>query len=412
MRSFPTLSIGPSDRVLFCCAFLFLSVCSLPRPSRAADESPFQFSGSLKTYFTNVGGTVWMGDTSGFVWDTPLRARLFYKPADGVGFEAVEEITSRYQSGAGFVASLLGATPSSPYRVKDFDRFIAGSNEGDGTKLLQNLDRLSTSLHFGRLDVTVGRQAISFGSARAVNPTDVFMAIEIQNPDHENRSGIDAVRTRYAWSDLGELDAGWVVGKDARWEDSAVFLKPRIHLLGLDVAPMGVVYRKNLLAGLDLQGSIAGAGTWFEGAFVHPYPSEKPYVKVSTGFDYNFGENLYAFLEYHYNGAGEGNPADYGHPAHLQDYRDGTDFLLGRQYLIPSLTYQATPLMSVQSKILTNLADPSILVMLLWDYNIAKNLYLDVGAAVPIGSGLVKHAPSSEYGLYPSFQYIYSRFYF
>jgi hypothetical protein len=337
---------------------------------------------------------------------------LFYKPAEGISFEAVEELTSRYQSGAGFVVSLIGATPPSPYRVKDFDRFIAGSNEGDGTKLLQNLDRFSSSLHIGRLDVTVGRQAIGFGSARAVNPTDVFTAIGIQNPDHENRSGIDAVRMRYAWSDLDELDAGYVAGKDARWEDSAVFLRPRVHLLGMDVAPIGVAYRRNLLVGLDLQGSIAGAGTWFEGAFVHPILSETSYAKFSTGFDYNFGNNLYAFLEYHYNGAGEANPADYAHPTHIDAYLDGTDFLLGRQYLIPSISYQATALMSVQSKVLTNLGDPSVLVMLLWDYNFMKNFYLDAGVAVPIGSGIVKHAPSSEYGLYPSFQYLYSRFYF
>jgi len=396
--------------LLFVLSF-FMSAFA-PGFSGAAEDSSLQLSGSLKTYFFNIGSTTWMGDTSGWTWDTPLRARLFYKPGDTFSFEAEEELTSRYQSGASLVVSYLGSARPSSYRIWDMNRYWAGSNSGDGAKLLQNLDRFSSTVHLGKLDITSGRQAISFGSARAVNPTDLFTTFQIENPDRENRSGVDALRARYAWSDLGELDAGYVAGKDARWDQSAVFVRPRLHLWGVDVTPLGMIYRKNRLAGLDLQGSIGGAGAWIEGALVHPGCSEKTYPRVSAGFDYNFGLKIYAFLEYHYNGAGELNPADYPHPSHLTAYEDGTIYLLGRNYLIPSLTYQVSTLISLQSKLLINISDQSILAMMQWEHNIAKNFYLDIGAAVPMGSGLKGRVPTSEYGLYPSFQYIYMRNYF
>jgi hypothetical protein len=381
-------------------------------PLSASEDSPWRFSGSLKSYFSNVGSTSWMGATSGWSWDTPLRLRLLFQPSNAFSLEVAEELTTRYQHGSAFLVSLLGVTQPSAYRVADANHLVLGTEQSDHSRLLHNLDRLNASLHLGRLDLTLGRQVVSFGSSRMVNPTDVLAPFSLQNPDRESRSGVDAFRARFAWSDLGELDAGWVCGRDADWKNSAAFVKPKFRALGIDIAPLGMVYRKNVLGGLDLQGSIGGAGVWFEGAWVDPDADEQPYPRLSAGCDYNFSDQLYGFLEYHYNGAGEGNPADYIRPSHRSSYMDGILFLLGRQYLIPSITYQSTPLLSVRFTSIANIEDQSLWVMLHLEYNLLKNLYVNVGASVPFGSGVNRFRPTSEYGLYPSFRYVYTRMYF
>jgi hypothetical protein len=383
-------------------------ICALP----VSGASPLQLSGSLKTYVAHMGGSSSSNDVDSALWDTPLRLRLFYQTRETFSLEVAEELNLRHRSHPSLSASPLGATEPSLYRLLDPARYLSGSPGKIGASVLQNLDRLALALHFGRVDLIVGRQVVSFGSGRAVNPTDLLAPFDPQNPDTENPSGVDAFRVRVAWGSMGELDVGYVAGHRATWDESALFLKPRFRLFQIDVAPLAMAFHRNFLAGIDLQGSIGGAGTWCEGAWVQPKASDGPYLRVSAGSDYNLRGNLYGFLEYHFNGAGESSPEDYLRPSHPTAYREGSVFLRGRHYLIPALHWQATALLNIQVEASLNLGDGSLLPSLHAEYNLARNLYLDLGAAFPIGRDPVAFLPSSEYGLTPSLQYLYMRFYF
>jgi hypothetical protein len=389
---------------------LFLA-CSLPFAAQAQEAQP-EISGSIKTHLYLVGEAPLGGVSGGWILDSPLRLRLFYKPGDVFSLETAGEVSNRFQSGSSASSAGFFLPPPSSYRLADFSNPLAGPASGNGDQLLANLDRLSASFHFGGADLTLGRQVVSFGSARVVNPTDVLAPFNIQTRDQENRSGVDAVRFQYDWGAFGGLDAGWVLGKNASWADSAVFLRPHFQAAGWNFSILGMDFRENLLAGLDLQGSLAGAGVWAEGAWVQTKTPDASYARLSAGSDYNFTGDVYGTLEYHFNGAGQFDASNYFTLSHPEAYRAGTVYLLGRHYLVPSLSFQVTSLLSAQAEVLTNLTDGSFLGVLNTEYNAAENWYLNLGGMQPVGGKPSGVTPSSEFGFYPAFLYASVRFYF
>jgi hypothetical protein len=116
---------------------------------------------------------------------------------------------------------------------------------------------------------------------------------------------------------LGEIDLGYVAGDDFEWAESAAFARGRFYAARTDFALIGTVFRENVMAGVDAARAVGGAGTWLEAAYVWAgenesspgQPAEEDYLRLSTGADYNFGSGVYVFAEYHYNGAGESDPA-------------------------------------------------------------------------------------------------------
>ena len=78
------------------------------------------------------------------------------------------------------------------YRFSDIRSTIGA--ESPKRRIQQNLDRFNLQLNFESGDLTIGRQAISFGAARFINPTDVFIPFDVRTFNTEYRTGIDAVR--------------------------------------------------------------------------------------------------------------------------------------------------------------------------------------------------------------------------
>lgn len=391
-------------------AFVFGLFSLFPARAALAQDNPWALTGSAKAYFYTVGKQPLGGSEGGWVLDSPFRLRLLYKPDGVLTLEAAGEMESLDQSDTGG-SNAAFLPPVSAYRLADFTNPLAGPSAGDGERFLQNLDRLSASLHLGKWDVVLGRQVVSFGSARLVNPTDVLAPFNFETRDQENRSGVDALRVRYAWGEFGELDSGYVAGKNFQWDQSAAFLRTRFKLGGVDSSILGMIFKQNVLGGLDLQGSLGGAGWWAEGAWVWPHDGDAGYGRLTAGTDYYFAGDVDATIEYHFNGAGQQDASRYL-DLNPTAYGAGTVYLLGRHYLAPSLSWQADPLLSLQGQAVMNLTDGSWWFLAHAEYNALENLYADVGLAQPVGSGPRNFLPASEFGLYAAFQYAALRFYF
>jgi hypothetical protein len=316
------------------------------------------------------------------------------------------------------------------YRFDDLDEYLYPDERDDISSfaVFQNLDRALLSFRLPDADVYVGRQAIAWGSAHVVNPTDVIAPFAYTELDTENRIGVDAVRIRIPLGFMGEIDAGYVAGSDFDLRESAVFLRGKYYVARADVSAMAINFQQNLLIGFDIARAIGGAGFWFEGAWVgvdaftnNGNGSGDNYVRVSTGADYSFSSKTYAFVEYHFNQAGSNDAAEYIGALSTTAYREGTVYLLGEHYLIPSISYQFTPLITGTAELITNLGDPSVSLTPYLDYNVAQNVYLAVGAYLGIGKGprvnltggLIPRAElQSEFGAYPDFYYLSFRVYF
>lgn len=361
-----------------------------------------------------------------------IRVNIFYKLNGWITVSSSYDLIPRVQDRSLFAGLPNAAGFAFPvYRFGDLERWIYPEDVSDARSfgISQNLDRVSFTVHAPFADVFIGRQAIAWGSAKVINPTDVLTPFSFDELDTEDRKGVDAVRVRVPIGFMGELDAGYVAGDDFAFDESAFYLRGRTYITRTDVSGLVVAFRENLLIGLDVSRSIRGAGFWLESAYVFANAfddsgedSANGYFRASLGLDYALTPTLYGFLEYHFSQAGTGNPDEFitqlGDPA----FTDGAVYLLGTHYLTPGVTYQFTPLVIGNAQALIALSDPSVLLAPQVEYNAAQNIYLAAGAFIGIGKGpRIENAgggviPSmvlgSEFGGYSDLYYMSFRIYF
>jgi hypothetical protein len=298
------------------------------------------------------------------------------------------------------------------YRFSDLDTNLL--DDDNKNQIFQNLDRLNFQVQMDAGDLTVGRQAISFGSARIINPTDIFLPFDVRTFNTEYRTGVDAVRFQRPWGELGEIDIGVVLGEDAKSDNSAAFLQVRTNRNGTDYQLALIEFADQQLTGLGLQTAIWDLGFWLEAAYVN---GDENYLRLSTGVDYSFSKNTFAQVEYHYNGAGSDDHNDYLSNIGSTPYQYGGVFLLGENYIMPSFSLQLSPLWFLAAQAIVNLDDNSAFLSLSAEYNIAENFYMDFGYYHFSGddfslteAGLPDF--ESEYGPNPDTLFVSIRYYF
>ena len=358
-----------------------------------------------------------------------LRLNLFYTPNSRFSANVTYDISPRIQDPSLFRQQLFFAVINPyAYRFDDLDsRLYPVQNTAVGSfAIFQNLDRAMLTIHTKPADIFIGRQAIAWGSARIVNPTDVVAPFPFEELDTEDRIGVDAIRLRIPNGFMGEFDTGYICGKDFKLANSAYYLRNKLYIWQADVSFLLLGFRQNMLAGLDIARSMGGAGFWLETAYVFVaafdhYTAFKKYnyLRLSTGMDYSFGGKTYGFIEYHFNGAGAATARDYLNEFLTPAYTEGTVYLMGKHYLTPGLTYQITPLISFTGQSLLNLTDPSIFFSPQVEYNVAENIYVSGGAFFGIGKKpkLLNAVGSismfcSEFGTYPNVYFTSFRIYF
>jgi hypothetical protein len=388
-----------------------------------ASSRSWGLRGYLKSYGLAQNSIDIDGAPDGLVDEDPLyqsqnSLRLMFEgsPTESLAWELHYELTPVFYSAPvefiPFGTSTI-AIGANSYRVTDIDPVLGTASEKSVT--LQNLDRLNVQLRLGPGDLTIGRQAIAFGSARVINPTDVFLPFEAQTLNQEYRIGVDAIRFQQSMGDLGELDMGIILGKDADAENSAMFIQAVNNFSGMDLQAAIMRFSDQNLAGFGVQSSLGDFGFWLEVAHVW---NDDEYTRASTGLDYAFSENVFGMVEYHFNGAGSDSPEQYLDLFDDFAYRKGGVFLLGRNYIIPALNWTATPLLVISLQAIVNLDDSSAFVNLSGEYSVSENLYSDFGVYVFSGDQLeyTSLPPNillrSEYGINPNLVYLSLRYYF
>jgi len=388
-------------------------------------------------------------DPATFIADLlSTRVNVQGNPADWAGVEAAYSLIPRYMNddfARVFAAS--SATPSNIYRIDDPDPILYPSSidSTDNFVVTGNLDRLYVAFAASKFDFILGRQAVAWGSAKALNPTDVIAPFLFTEIDMEYRIGVDAARLRVPVGDLGEIDAGYVAGEDVEFDNSAAYVRAKQYLWNMDVAVTGMLFRQQAMLGLDFTRGIGGFGTWVEGAYVWVSDEARAaspvsgteyddewWARLSAGADYSLGNGTYLFCEYHFNSPGSTDPHDYRFQILTPAYADGNVYLFGKHYLIPGVGWPITPLWNANASALWNLPDGSVLLNAIVEYNWKENIYLDLAAFVgfganpiydPQGANLPIVAPGitidplatefrSEFGAYPDTYYFTIRYYF
>jgi hypothetical protein len=360
-----------------------------------------------------------------------LRLSLTFRPSERLVFDIDYDLSPRIQDARLYQEDLFfpGLQPVD-YRVADFRDYLYPSPGVTPVSfaLYHNLDRFMLTIKTAAADIIVGRQAVAWGSARVVNPTDVIAPFSFNELDKEERLGVDAVRVRVPLGAMDELDFGIIAGANLDADKNAYFIRGRTYFSKTDISGLALAFRKHLLIGLDLARAIGGAGFWLEAAYVipdafreNPRESEKNYIRSSLGLDYNLSSKTYGFVEYHFNSAGGRRPEDYIRLFGTSAYQDGSVYLLGRHYLNVGSTIQLSPLLPFTGLLILNLSDGSLILSPSLEYNIAENIYLAGGAYLGLGKrpetvmgplNLQPRLLHSEFGAYPDMLFTSFRIYF
>ena len=414
---------GSKSRVgIICQICLWWAIILLP--TLAFANGGFQISGYYKNFSTGLDSPLPDEPIIGVV-NNRLRLNASYIPTDVLSFDLSYDFAPRIQDPSLFSEPpITGAAGSLHYRAVDFDATIYPDEEAaDGSfGLFHNLDRALVAYSANFADITIGRQAIAWGSARVVNPTDVIAPYAYNQLDTEDRVGVDAIRVQIPIGVLGEFDAGYVFGENLAFEKSAFFLRSQLNAVETDFSISLLGFHEHLMTGFDIARGIGGAGFWLEAALVYANAFDgengetENYLRASIGLDYSFGGVAYGFIEYHFSGVGTEEPEDYLANLDRPAYTDGAVYLMGRHYFVPGLTFQVTPLMSLGGVVLSNMSDPSLFPSLQIEYNFAQDIYLSAGGFIGIGKRPDTEDEEtqfrSEFGGYPTLVFSSFRIYF
>ena len=402
---------------------LVLITCLMTVPFVGIVKAEFQAGGYYKNFSTLFNSPFPNTPITGVVVNR-LRLNLSYAPADSLSFDFAYDFTPRVQDPLLFSESpiAVGIT-SSRYRVADLNSPIyPRTDESVGSVgIYHNLDRASVQFSTDFADFSIGRDAIAWGSARIINPTDIIAPYTYDQLDTEDRVGVDTIRVRIPIGVMGEVDTGYIFGDTFKFDKSAVFLRTQLNAVETDFSMLLLAFQRDLLVGFDIARGIGGAGFWVETAYVFTEPftgnadTLNNYLRTSVGFDYSFGGETYAFIEYHFNGAGTQKPENLLTNLDKPAYTRGGVYLLGVHYLAPGVTHQLTPLISLSGQMLFNLSDPSTWIAPQIAYNVAEDIHLSVGGFISIGKR-PKNGDSpqfqSEFGSYPNLFFSSFRVYF
>lgn len=393
-----------------------------------AKASDLLIRGSLKSFLYSTEPATTRGLTGQpegtyTAAESSLRLKAYWQGEGPLRAEAAYELT--YTARRAALAAANPLTQGRGYRVSDPEPFLfpSGSRTSAPSMLIQNLDRAFLTWSPRAFDLYAGRQAVAFGAARSVNPTDVLAPYPFGTIDTENRRGVDALRVKVPSGEMGELDAGWLPG--GRWsaDNGAGFIRGRGIAADTDITAIAAVFRGNLLAGANIERSLGGAmfraeaAQVWAGSFGERAPGDD-FFRLTTGAEYNFNFSggTDVWLEYHFNGAGARRPSGYPFLASDAAYSEANVYLLGRHYLSGGAGLQLSALVSAGTGFMLNLRDRSFYALPSLDWNAAEDLYISAGALLPSGpratlSGL-SVLPASEFGLYDRSFYVSLRKYF
>ena len=314
------------------------------------------------------------------------RFNYIHRFPDDSSFEAGLEINQIFEKNDLAQISPYLHKTKYPFRIKQFNEYLINRNNMNSDRYFSqgHLDRLVYNHEANSFSVTVGRQQISFGSSKVVNPLDMFAPFNVVTINKEERNGVDALRLRIPYRQMGEWDFAVVAGEDFEGKKSAALAAFKFSINSTDLKLMAMHFKQAEIFGIDLLTTLFDANFWLEGTTTKP-KGEESYQRVTAGGEYQWSEKLYTTLEYHYNGAGFDNLNFYYLKTDKFAFNDGGVYLLNKNYLNFIMGYQLAPLDTLMLSLLYCGDDQSVLLSPSFESSLSENLNLIVGAFIGIG---------------------------
>ena len=395
----------------------FVTPLLLVAAAHAAELSGY--AEARASYLIGVHGTAW-----GLV--ERVRPRFKAWPTDRLAVEAVVQaqlVQGRFpdqvflDAVGGDAADALGAAVGgflSDDQIAAFtDALLAPPPRYDEVSDWLSVERLHADLQLERVDLTIGRQALNWGSSLFFQPTSFFAELLVTEPWRE-RQGFNAVRADVP---LGEhsVTAAAAVGDDLSvfygdeapaFEDLPLSstLRGTLRALGTDFTAVAQgAADGRWFTGADMKGTL-GVGWWVEGGWHGQGDASEPGApEAVVGLDWSFPwlQVLYLAAEYRYDGRGA-DPADYFGEDYLArllpDAEPPDSPTLGRHYAHSMLRWGLTEEVSVSHALLVNLEDGSGASIPGAGVLVGGRGQINLGAQVPFGQGEFNPDPADLAG--------------
>ena len=254
----------------------------------------------------------------------------------------------------------------------------------------------------GNLEITAGRQTVSWGTALFLTPSDPFTPFNPVDPFREFRAGVDAARVRYYPGPLSEVDVVVRWTQTAAGEETTALVRGLTIVRNWEISGWGGTLYGDVAIAVASAGSL---GSWaVRGEGVLRRLGEAHVFRGTLGVDRQLqvdGRDLTLAVEYQRDGLGAVGPDE------LRDLLDSDTFLrgehqvLGRDEAVLQASYQLHPLWNVSALWLWNLNDRSAILEPSLGYWADDDAVIAAGVFVGIGDdAATDDLPlPSEYGL-------------
>ncbi len=377
-----------------------VGLLTLPRAGRAQS---WTVSGYALGVVTEAGsGDLGPGGTS-----LLGRGRLMVGVTEGAfHFEAAyEHILQRTPPGGGFSVTTPGGTGAGTGDWMGVEWNIRTTSR---TSWRHGFDRLSVGFQSGNLEITAGRQAISWATTLYLTPADPFSPFDPTDPFREYRGGVDALRVRYSTGPFSEVEA---VARPARTPFGTTWteLVRGQRLLGSwAVGAWGGRLQNQPAAAAFATGSLGATAVRGE-LEVRRDAVGHAVARGAIGLDRRFSvaeRDLYAVLEVQRDGLGAARTSQLLDVVRSRPFQRGEMQVLGRWEAAAQVSWQVHPLVSLDLMGLENLTDGSALVAPGVSWSATASATLRAGAFLGVGTGTSNPLLlRSEYGSVPGLGY-------
>ena len=275
--------------------------------------------------------------------------------------------------------------------------------EEDQVRWGHRFDRLRIGWNpTGGIELSAGRQAVSWGTTLFLTPADPFSPFSPADPFREFRGGVDVARIRLSPTPLSEVD---------------LVVRPTNTPAGEEVTALGrglMTVRNWELSGWggslygDPAGAVAAAGGLgalaVRGEAVVREVGGHVRFRGTLGVDRLLqlaGRDLYILAEYQHDGLGADDAEEFLDVLLSEPFIRGELQVLGRDETVLQASYQVHPLWGVAGLWLWNLSDRSALLSPSVSYSVSGEAALAGGVLIGVGDDHVTAARPlpSEYGL-------------
>ena len=328
------------------------------------------------------------------------RFRLSTEPVLGsVSLEAAYEhaLTGRWREASDGLG--IGLVPSGGEWL-DLEWTVA---QEEHVRWRHRFDRLNVGWSPSRsMDLSVGRQAVSWGTTLFLTPADPFLPFSPSDPFRQFRGGVDAGRLRLYPGPLSSLDLVVRPTDTPVGEELTALLRGLTTWQNWELSGWGGTLYGDRAGALAAAG---GVGAW--AVRVEAVIREirgRVVGRGSLGLDRILQirrRDLFVVLEYQRDGLAAAGPSEYLDILRSPEFQRGELQVLGRDEAVLQASYQFHPLWSVGGLWIWNLNDRSALLAPTFGYSAADEV--SIGGGVYFGFGDDEITPErplpSEHGL-------------